>query len=258
MDVRFDEKGDHTKAPSSTKKKKRKRWQDEFPDGVYSEYPPDPPHPQLVKDAARGDLPAVQKLVEQAKKLSPLRVALAIHARRKRTEIDCRTFYDKTWEWDDDTALHAASRKGHANVVRYLLQNGADPRLKSCPIDDVHETPLEAAKRVKIERCVALLEVAVEFWNARSAKVGEFCNTAPPYDFLPDLIVSLAAVPHLPPLVAEPPPPPPTPPRSKKKRKRDSGFDSDDDFTSIFGKPKQCLGTAASGNRCRINAESTW
>ena len=47
--------------------------------------------------------------------------------------------YDKEWTWDDDTALVAAAREGHAHVVAELLVRGANLHHRSCPEDDLHE-----------------------------------------------------------------------------------------------------------------------
>jgi hypothetical protein len=42
--------------------------------------------------------------------------------------------------------LTAAARFGHVDIVEYLLIQGADPTLRSCPTDNVHLDAMEAAK----------------------------------------------------------------------------------------------------------------
>merc|ERR1712129_656341 len=72
------------------------------------------------------------------------------------TEVQEKHGYDKSWEWHGDTALIAAARAGHVEVVKYLLHEGADPTLKSCPTDDEYETAEKAAEtRLKqLERTI--------------------------------------------------------------------------------------------------------
>ena len=43
------------------------------------------------------------------------------------TEIDIRT----DSHWDNGTPLHEASLGGHLEVVRYLIEKGANPKLKT-------------------------------------------------------------------------------------------------------------------------------
>merc|ERR1712002_621418 len=80
--------------------------------------------------------------------------------------------YDKEWEWFGDTALIAASRNGHFNIVKALLLAGADPTLSSCPTDDVYETAEQAAEKQKMKgkanaytNILAILKVALGFWS---------------------------------------------------------------------------------------------
>eukprot|EP00979_Chaetoceros_neogracilis_P003566 scaffold621_cov256-Chaetoceros_neogracile.AAC.1 len=60
-----------------------------------------------------------------------------INGARRWTEIDYRASgFTKEYEWFDRTPLLIAIKKGHVNVVRYLLEEGADPALKACYADE--------------------------------------------------------------------------------------------------------------------------
>mmetsp|Transcript_45787 Transcript_45787/g.83934 ORF Transcript_45787/g.83934 Transcript_45787/m.83934 type:complete len:567 (+) Transcript_45787:49-1749(+) len=72
------------------------------------------------------------------------RVAEVVNAAKRwlETEVKCSGF-EKSWEWFGDTALIAAARRGHWEIVYCLLRDGlADPTLESCPRDDLYETAL--------------------------------------------------------------------------------------------------------------------
>ena len=57
-----------------------------------------------------------------------------MNAARKWTEVQEKMGgYDKSWEWFGDTALIAAARACHVEVVNYLLMEGADPTLPKKP-----------------------------------------------------------------------------------------------------------------------------
>lgn len=106
---------------------------------AYGAYEHDKPHPPVVEAARRGDLLEVKRLLKDT---------LTINVRRKRLEVEEKWGYDKSWTWDDDTALIAAPREGHHSVVLELLSAGADPTLTSCPEHDVHETVVQAVDRM--------------------------------------------------------------------------------------------------------------
>jgi len=100
---------------------------------------------KLVTEAKAGNLQAVKQIIERcpaAKKVGMLNGA------RKWTEVEWKHgLYEKSWDWYGDTALIAAARAGNVEVVKYLLYEGADPTLKSCPSDDQYETAQEAAEK---------------------------------------------------------------------------------------------------------------
>jgi ankyrin repeat protein len=104
---------------------------------------PDPN--QLTGAAARGDLDAVRW---------GLRFGVDVNAPSR-------------WGWrlenDGQTPLTAAAQHGRVEVVRLLLQNGADPNLRDHGSDNPHETPLAtAAMHGRLEVCRILLEAGAD------------------------------------------------------------------------------------------------
>ena len=57
---------------------------------------------------------------------------------------------------DDSTLLHVAVRESYPEAVRYLLDQGANPRVK----DLTGTTPLDLARKMKVAEIVAMLEKA--------------------------------------------------------------------------------------------------
>jgi ankyrin repeat protein len=71
------------------------------------------------------------------------------------------------WGWrhenDGQTPLTAAAQFGRVDVVRMLLQNGADPNLRDFGPDFPHQTPLAtAAMHGQLEVCRILLEAGAD------------------------------------------------------------------------------------------------
>ena len=96
-------------------------------------------HPEVVQAARCGDLVEVRRILDED--------PAALESFRRRREVVEKWGYDKEWTWNDDTALVAAAREGHAHVVAELLVRGANVHHRSCPEDDVHETAEGAAQR---------------------------------------------------------------------------------------------------------------
>ena len=100
-------------------------------------------HPPIVEAAREGNVNGIRAILDRDKG--------TVNDRRMRKEISERNGYDKVWVWQDDTALIAAARSGHAAAVKVLLESKADPLLEACPLDDVH---VNAAAAVKMSMCV--------------------------------------------------------------------------------------------------------
>ena len=75
-------------------------------------------HPPIVVAAGQGDLSTVRALLAEG---------IAVDSCGKWTEVEDRGFYKASCERDTDTALCAAVRGGHAEVVAALLAAGANP-----------------------------------------------------------------------------------------------------------------------------------
>ena len=113
----------------------------------------------LVRAAASGSLALTRHLVEAGVRSGDKR-GKVVNMSRRLCESEQKWGYTKEWEWNGDTPLIAACREGHAEVVRYLLLNGADPTLAS------GEEGLSAAEAA---RCCAMTKAlvlaALPFWR---------------------------------------------------------------------------------------------
>ncbi|KAL7524624.1 hypothetical protein ACHAXR_000654, partial [Thalassiosira sp. AJA248-18] len=144
------------------------------------------PKPEITKAVARGDLAAVQKIVDAAAD----KIKTINHA-RKWTEHNLAYYSSEdnpssVTEWFDVTPITTAAMRGHDEIVQYLLQQGADPTLKGCPKDDIelpnddgsplidlpelHMNAFDAANKLsrKIRCCrrtVDLLLVVKPYWK---------------------------------------------------------------------------------------------
>lgn len=194
---------------------------------------PDEARQELTERAEAGDVDSVRRLVEQAAAVSDEKKNTVLNYARRWTEVDYRASgFTKEYEWFDLTALATAAGRGHHDIVQYLLEQGADPTLKGCPSEDIHENALDAASRLlqkskdaesraskadgkgasasKIEegvmlrcsqRCVDLLKAATPFWknaaysNSHYSKSREKFTNAP--TDLDGLLEAVSAVPAL-------------------------------------------------------------
>ncbi|CAD7926055.1 unnamed protein product [Amoebophrya sp. A120] len=100
---------------------------------------------ELVKAAKRGDLAAVKRAVGGAAAKGKVEKSRFLNYARRWTEVG--DYSNKEWEWFGDTAILGAVRSGHADVVYYLLREGADPCFSSCVRDDEYETVAECIKK---------------------------------------------------------------------------------------------------------------
>ena len=120
-----------------------------------SHVPRDDPTPPIVVEAGKGNLTKVKFLVEGTpeKPLDATQKRCILNVSKRWTEVDYKASgFTKEWEWHGATPLIAAARNGHADVVEYLLRNGADPTLQGCVRDDVHWDAFSAAdKSIRLE-----------------------------------------------------------------------------------------------------------
>jgi hypothetical protein len=70
-----------------------------------------------------------------------------LNASQRWTEVDYKmSGFTKEYEWHGLTPLAAAANCGHAHIVQYLLEQGADPTLAGCLSEDTHYNALRAAQ----------------------------------------------------------------------------------------------------------------
>jgi len=145
-----------------------------------SHVPPDEREPEIVRLAHAGFLTQIKELVDKIKIEKDRR--LLFNASKRWTEVDYKmSGFTKEHEWNALTPLATASRYGHVDIVRYLLEMGiADPTLRGCPSDDVYfdtftavedglkmvvHSPIREHKEKKFKQCKLLLDAIKPFWK---------------------------------------------------------------------------------------------
>ena len=127
----------------------------------------------LVESAAAGDLDKVVEIVEGTAPDSAERAVLVNKARPwDETGVECG--YPRMWWWFGDTALIAAARHGHADVVRFLLAEGlADPTLESKLEDRSYSFPAQTARQA-CESSRAMRKIPMPMDCAEFGQVKQF------------------------------------------------------------------------------------
>ena len=99
------------------------------------------PKSGMCKAVARGDLVSVQQIVDAAATISSEEKNRVINYARKWTEHNMAYESEENphavAEWYDVTPITLAAMRGHDAIVEFLLQQGADPTLKGCSLDDL-------------------------------------------------------------------------------------------------------------------------
>ena len=127
----------------------------------------DQEHSELYHASSAGNLTKVHELTSKSQTREE-NLKLVNHA-RKWTEVEYRmSGFTKEFEWYDRTPLMVAVLKGHEKVVRYLLQQGADPALKACYADDAYTSAKEDVERAPVnkeqkDRLRAIIDVALKY-----------------------------------------------------------------------------------------------
>lgn len=99
--------------------------------------------PDMVISARRGDLESVKMLLEN----STLPIA-TLNMSCKWTEVEERKGgLKKSWTLHGETPLLASSRKGHVEIVHFLLTQEADPTLEGCIAGELNDSPLSAVEK---------------------------------------------------------------------------------------------------------------
>lgn len=94
--------------------------------------------PPIVKYARSGNLTMVQALLAAGAKLEDT---------LEWEEDDERAYGSKEWTWKGDTALMAAAREGHVEVIKFLLEKGANRKHKCCYTENKFDDNCAAAAR---------------------------------------------------------------------------------------------------------------
>ena len=124
-------------------------------------------HPAIVEAALKGDVSRVRELIELHGSEHQRR--MQANSCRRREEIVDKGCYTNDYSWHDMTPLTAAALKGHAGVVRFLLETCiADPTLEACPVDNTYFNAFQAQERAQKphHECTQLLQAAKPFWVA--------------------------------------------------------------------------------------------
>ena len=95
------------------------------------------PSQEEISHPSKGSVDAVATHVSLDEKIKVVNYA------RKWTEHNIvlrqpRIIQIAVAEWYDVTPITLAAMRGHDSIVEYLLQQGADPTLKGCSLDDIN------------------------------------------------------------------------------------------------------------------------
>ena len=103
--------------------------------------------------------------------------------------------YEKSWNWNGDSALMACARRGDDFMVNLLLRLGADHRHRCCYACDHHDNGVaDAARRHGFTKTAALIE---EYVKENGSKIdfpglslfGLAAAALPSYTGVPDLLI---------------------------------------------------------------------
>ena len=149
-------------------------------------------NPPIVQAALDGDTLAVKAQLDSG---------VAVDACGKWTETEEKMGgYDKSWDWNMDTALCMACGIGHLPLVQFLLDRGANPEHSACIQCDVHHSAAGLARQyghrtcadymariieaIEAPRRAAALQQARQHSIAIRAKACRIREAGPPY--IPD------------------------------------------------------------------------
>lgn len=116
--------------------------------------------------------------IQEKQPISNSEFSKILNSCRTRTEVVEKLGYDKTWEWHDDTAVHAAIRVNSSKTLMVLLKHGADPTLQTGHIDDIYPNAFDLAEK-SWSNCKRVLAVVRDFWkdaDYKSARAAQFCT----------------------------------------------------------------------------------
>eukprot|EP00933_Yihiella_yeosuensis_P014407 TRINITY_DN12943_c1_g1_i1.p1 TRINITY_DN12943_c1_g1~~TRINITY_DN12943_c1_g1_i1.p1 ORF type:complete len:634 (-),score=130.54 TRINITY_DN12943_c1_g1_i1:36-1937(-) len=118
-------------------------------------------NPRIVQLALDGNLAAVRAELERGTSLESC---------GRWTETEEKYFYEKSWDWNNDTPLSMACSQGNLALVEILLQLRANPHHRVCNECDVHYTPLTIALQLKHLNCAKAIKRAIHAEEEEKAK----------------------------------------------------------------------------------------
>ncbi len=95
-------------------------------------------NPPIVRAALAGDMAAVK---------AELDAGVHVDTCGEWTETEYKSYYTKSWDWKNDTALSMACSIGHLPLIQLLLDRGANPMHMVCNVEDVHYTPAKIVRQ---------------------------------------------------------------------------------------------------------------
>lgn len=116
------------------------------------------PKPDIIRAVERGDLSVVKYYVESAASISDAEKRKVINQARLVSEVDDYGSGNYAYgnQCYDLTPLTTAAMNGYHDIVKYLLQQGADPTLQGCHIEKA-----SADGYTESNMCMALHETFV-------------------------------------------------------------------------------------------------
>lgn len=117
--------------------------------------------PRIVQLALEGDLGRV---------IAELQSGAALESCATWTETEDRNFYEKSWDWKNDTPLSMACSQGNLPLVQMLLDKRANPHHKVCNECDVHYTPLSIAVQLGHSHCARAIKAALHAEEEEKAR----------------------------------------------------------------------------------------
>ena len=129
-------------------------------------------HSEFYRVCEQGNLKKAKSML--AKETTIAKRLTTINGARRWTEIDYKASgFTKEYEWFDRTPVLIAIKKGHVSLVKYLLEEGANPALEACYADDCTTT----AKKEAATSCAAtekdrqlikdMVDVCLEYYPSR-------------------------------------------------------------------------------------------
>ena len=129
-------------------------------------------NPLIVRLALEGDWGGVRDAIKRGAKVDAC-------GRWEETDIGMSGF-EKSWSWNNDTALTMACSQGNTRLAHYLVNRGANPQHRVCNTDDVHYTAAQIARQHGHVMCADYMDRVIRKLDAarEAAEQQRRCATA--------------------------------------------------------------------------------